>query len=85
MPLRRGSDGRLGVSASGAASTGAAPQFNVIVNNNSSELATVKQRQNETGGIDWQVMIGNAAAVEMGNPGSALRRVTDNRGFMVRR
>jgi phage-related minor tail protein len=86
MPLRRGPDGRLGVSAGGgAASSGAAPQFNVIINNHSSEPTNVQRSQNETGGIDWKVMIGNAAAEQMGKPGSALRQVTDNRGFMVRR
>lgn len=57
-----------------------APHFSVSVNNYGSDKATVQQKQNSSGGIDWNVMIGNAAATEMGKPGSSLRQVTDQRG-----
>lgn len=56
------------------------PKVSVTVNNYSSETATVEQRQNANGDVDWNVMIGNAAAQQMGKPGSSLRQVTDQRG-----
>ncbi len=55
MPLRRGSDGRLGVAASGGA-----PVFNLsVVNNNGSQVQPQATR-NESGGMDIQVIIDDA-------------------------
>jgi hypothetical protein len=61
------------------------PQFSVSVNNFGSDKATVEQEKNSSGGIDWKVMIGDAAASEMAKPGSTLRQTTDQRGRLARR
>lgn len=59
MPLRKGRDGRLGVSTDGGG--GRAPVVNVIIENNSGAEATAgAPRANSSGGTDIQVMIKQA-------------------------
>lgn len=79
MPLRRGADGRLGVSASGGGS--AAPQINVTLVESPNAQGAVTQRQNSNGGIDLEIAIAQIAAKSAGTPGGAVNRVlTDQLG-----
>lgn len=84
MPLRRGPDGRLGVAASGGGG-GTSVAVNVNVRNYGNDNVQVNQRRNDNGGLDLDVVVGQAAAKQMADPGSALRQVTDNRGRMAGR
>lgn len=59
--------------------------MNVKVNNYGSDNVSVNQKQNSNGDIDFEVLIGQASASQMAKPGSALRRVTDQRGALARR
>jgi hypothetical protein len=83
LPLAR-INGKLGVYSAGGGAA-ASTQVNVNVMNYGNDNVDVKQKPNANGGIDMQVMIGNAAASEMAKPGSALRRVTDNRAPVAKR
>jgi lambda family phage tail tape measure protein len=75
VPLRRGSDGNLGI-----ASAGGGTQVNVSVMNYGNDNVSVNQTPNQNGGIDFELVIGQATAKQMANRGSALRQVTDQRG-----
>lgn len=58
MPLKRLSNGNLGVEA-GSGSAGRAPQINLVVNNHSgAEVSTGQARQNSNGSIDLEIIIG---------------------------
>lgn len=67
MPLRRDSQGRLGVAAAG----GGAPQFNMQVVNNAGAEVKTEKRENDTGGLDIVMMIDQAVAESVSKPGSA--------------
>jgi phage-related minor tail protein len=86
MPLRRAPDGRLGVSlASGAGGAPANMNVNVNVKNYGNDNVEVRKSRNSAGDVDIELIVGNVTARQMGNPGSALRQATDQRGFLVRR
>jgi len=65
----------------------AAPSTQVSVNvmNFGNDNVSVNQKQNGNGGIDLEVMVGQAAASQMAKRGSALRQVTDNRAIVATR
>jgi hypothetical protein len=69
----------------GPMSAASSPQFNVVVNNNGSDSATVSQKKNGSGGIDFEVLIGSAAAKQAAKPGSALSQVLDQRNRITAR
>lgn len=81
VPLRRGPDGNLGVASAGGGGT----QVNVNVMNFGNDNVSVTQQPNAAGGIDLEVMVGQAAASQMAKKGSALRQVTDNRARIASR
>lgn len=55
MPLKRGSDGRLGVSGQGG---GAAPNFNVqVINNAGADVAVGKPKSDGKGGFNLEVIL----------------------------
>lgn len=83
MPLRRGSDGKLGVAASGGAS--AAPQVTVNLIENSSRAGQTEQSSNGNGGLDLTVYVDSITAKNAANPGSATSAVLDNRKRVARR
>lgn len=70
MPLRRDSQGRLGVAAAG----GGAPQFNMQVVNNAGAEVKTEKRDNDSGGLDIVMMIDQAVAESVSKPGSASNR-----------
>ncbi len=88
MPLRRGADGKLGVSFNGGGGGGSAspPNINVkILNYGKDDVSVGQPTANSNGGFDLEVMVGQAAANQMAKRGSALRNVTDQRGVLARR
>lgn len=74
MPLRRGPDGRLGVSAHGG--SGGGGNVSVVINNHSG--APVEQRSvpDGRGGRRLEVTIGEMVAAEMRRQGSAMNSAT---------
>jgi lambda family phage tail tape measure protein len=85
MPLRRGSDGRLGVAASGGGGSGGSVAVNVNVKNFGNDNVSVEQKKNSNGGMDIDLIVGQSAAKQMSKRGSALRQATDNRAIVARR
>lgn len=69
----------------GGAPSGGGTQVNVSVQNYGNDNVSVNQRQNGNGGVDLEVMVGQAAASQMAKKGSALRQVTDNRSLLASR
>ena len=69
MPLRRGPDGRLGVSAAGA---GAGPSFKVEIKNYSGAPVHQRSVPDGRGGRRVEVVIGELAAAEIERSGSRL-------------
>ncbi|EJN15686.1 Lambda phage tail tape-measure protein (Tape-meas-lam-C) [Bradyrhizobium sp. YR681] len=77
MPLRRGADGRLGVSGGGSAPM----QVNVTLVENPNAQGGVTQRQNDNGGLDIEIAVAQIAAKSAATPGGAVNRVmTDQLG-----
>ena len=78
MPLRRGADGRLGVTMSGAGASAGygpqAPQVNVILNEHPGGDGSVKQKPNANGGVDIEVSVAQIAAKSTVQPGGAVNR-----------
>ena len=74
MPLRRMSNGKLGVETSG--NTGSDVQ--VIIYNNSGEKTQTKQSTNSNGGKTIEVLIGDVVANQMGTPGTKLNRMVSS-------
>ena len=70
MPLRRGSDGSLGVVASGGNS--GSTQINII--NNSGVEATAKESMDSRGNRKVDIMIGDIAATEVQRSGSSSQK-----------
>lgn len=66
MPLKRDSQGNLGVRAGGQS----APSTNVVVNNYGSEQATTKETTDSKGNRRIEVIIGEAVAKEVGRANS---------------
>lgn len=66
-------------------SGGGGTQVNVNVMNYGNDNVSVSQKQNSGGGLDLEVLIGQAAASQMAKKGSALRQVTDNRTRLASR
>jgi hypothetical protein len=64
---------------------GGGTQVNVNVQNYGNDNVSVNQKQNSNGGVDLEVMVGQAAASQMAKKGSALRQVTDNRQLLATR
>jgi hypothetical protein len=64
---------------------GGGTQVNVNVQNYGNDNVSVNQKQNSNGGVDLEVMVGQAAASQMAKKGSALRQVTDNRQLLASR
>jgi lambda family phage tail tape measure protein len=71
MPLRRGSDGSLGVAASGGSSGG---NVSVQVINNSSSQATTNETTDSKGNRKIEVVIGDMTAGEISRSGSASQK-----------
>jgi lambda family phage tail tape measure protein len=71
MPLRRGSDGSLGVAASGGSSGG---NVSVQVINNSSSQATTSETTDSKGNRKIEVLIGDMTAGEISRSGSASQK-----------
>jgi phage-related minor tail protein len=71
MPLRRGSDGSLGVAASGGSSGG---NVSVQVINNSSSQATTNETVDSKGNRKIEVVIGDMTAGEISRSGSASQK-----------
>ena len=71
MPLRRGSDGSLGVAASGGSSGG---NVSVQVINNSSSQATTNETVDSKGNRKIEVVIGEMTAGEISRSGSASQK-----------
>ena len=69
MPLKRDSNGNLGVRTNQQA-----PQTSVVVNNYGSEKATTKETTDSNGNRKIEVVIGDMVAGEMAKPGSNLQR-----------
>jgi phage-related minor tail protein len=69
MPLRRGSDGSLGVVAAGASSPS---NVQVVVNNNSNSNATTQESVDSRGNRRIEVTIGDMVAAEVHRKGSAM-------------
>ena len=67
MPLTRGSDGKLGVQA-----TGGAAAVNIIVNNNTPAEVKTEQRQNDDGSLDIEMMIVQTVNESMNRRGGQL-------------
>lgn len=84
MPLRRGSDGRLGVAAGGGRSS-AAPQVTVNLIENSSRAGQTEQSSSGNGGFDLTVYVDSITAKNIGNPGSATRQTLGQAGKVARR
>lgn len=74
MPLRRMSNGKLGVETSG--NTGSDVQ--VIIYNNSGQKTQTKQSTNSNGGKTIEVLIGDVVANQMGTPGTKLNRMVSS-------
>jgi lambda family phage tail tape measure protein len=70
MPLRRGSDGSLGVAASG----GSSGNVSVQVINNSSSQATTNETTDSKGNRKIEVVIGDMTAGEISRSGSASQK-----------
>jgi len=70
MPLRRGSDGSLGVVASG----GSSGNVSVNVINNSSSQATTSETTDSKGNRKIEVVIGDMTAGEISRSGSASQK-----------
>lgn len=86
MPLRRGADGKLGVSASGAgASVVQAPKVTVNLIENSSRAGQTEQRTDGNGGLDLDVFIDSIMAKNIAKPGSATSQTLAHRGRLTRR
>ena len=66
MPLKRDSNGNLGVRAGGGGGN-----VDVVVNNYSSAEATTKETKDSRGNRRIEVVIGEAASGEMARPGSS--------------
>jgi len=64
---------------------GGGSALKVTVNNYGSDKVDVQQRDDGNGGVDLEIVVGQAAASQMSKPGSALRSATDQRGQLVRR
>lgn len=71
MPLRRGSDGSLGVAASGGSSGG---NVSVQVINNSTSQATTNETVDSKGNRKIEVVIGDMTAGEISRSGSASQK-----------
>lgn len=69
MPLKRDSQGNLGVRASNQS----APRVEVIVNNNSQTPATAKETVDSRGNRRIEVTVGDMVSGEMVRPGSSVR------------
>jgi hypothetical protein len=64
---------------------GGAPQVSVTVHNYGNDNVSVNQKQNANGGIDLELLVGQAAAKSAATPGAALNRVmTDQLGSRQR-
>lgn len=78
MPLRRGADGRLGVSMHGG---GALPKVNFTVINNSSAVKVEQhQKAGNDGEIDLVAIISDIVADQGSRQGTAISKMLDRRG-----
>jgi hypothetical protein len=68
-----------------AMGSGNGSQVNVSVMNFGNDNVSVTQKQNGNGGVDLELMVGQAAASQMAKKGSALRQVTDKRAILATR
>jgi len=75
MPLRRGPDGRLGVAASN--DNGGGITVNII-NNNGSQVKA-RETSDGQGGRQLEIMVDDAVAKHLSNPGSKSSRALKNR------
>jgi len=84
MPLKRDSNGNLGVRAGGGGSN-----VDVVVNNFGSEKATTKETTDSRGNRRIEVVIGDMVAGEVARPGSAVQQSLagsfNNRPALARR
>lgn len=79
LPLKRGSDGKLGVQMTGGGSGGKDPvvvQMNII--NNAGATVTKQERTDENGQKTIDVMIDEAVAGKIAQPGSNTRKAMQN-------
>ena len=67
LPLKRGKNGNLGVEGSGSVT-------NVIIHNNGGGTVTQKEKPNDTGGVDLEIVFDNMMAKNVGRTGSATNR-----------
>ncbi len=70
MPLKRDSQGNLGVRANNSS----APTVDVVVNNYGNQQATTKETTDSRGNRKIEVMIGDAVAGELSRPGSSVQQ-----------
>lgn len=84
MPLRRGADGSLGVTAAGSSSN-----VQVVVNNNGSSTASAKETTDSRGNRRIEVTIGDMIAAEVNRKGSGINQTimnnTGSKNQIVRR
>ena len=74
LPLTRDSRGRLGVTAQTDGGNTPAVVNNVNIINYSGENVEQRQSDNSTGGVDYEVIIGNVAARQISTPGTRANR-----------
>lgn len=76
FPLKRGKDGKLGISANGGGST----STSVVVHNYGGSPATTKETTDNRGNRKIEIVIGEMVAAEVQRPGSAANKSVRN-GF----
>ena len=74
LPLTRDSRGRLGVTAQTDRGSSAQVVNNVNIVNYTGEKVDQRQNNNSSGGVDYEIIIGNAAARQISTPGTRANR-----------
>lgn len=82
VPLRRGRDGKLGISGGGSSVVN-----NIVIENHGADVQQTDQRQNDSGGLDMRVVVNQAVKDEMSRGGydSVLGARFGNKSGTVRR
>jgi phage-related minor tail protein len=74
MPLKRDSNGNLGVRSGG----GGGGHVDVVVNNYGNEKATTKETTDSRGNRRIEVIVGDMVAGELSRPGSSVQQSLSN-------